>query len=447
MVMGSVMPVLLALLATALLGAFWLRRNNPAWYWRLVGAPVACVRMMWHWKAICIERHWTAQRRTGRVVVGGVMIQGREVRPKIPRMWVSTRHGVLTAKVRLLPGQTPDTYVQGAEALAHAWRVFKVRVWSPDRGYVWMRVSPFDALSGQIDYAEPEMDVVGGAADSSPPRDLVLPLGIRESGDIWKINLRLVPHWLIVGATLSGKSTLIRTLVARLSALPVALVGIDLKGGLELSLYGARLSALARTRAQAAHVFTQVLDMVLERAAMCAEAGVTAVWDLPDPPPPLVVIVDELAELFLSDRSERELREIVTTTLQRIAQMGASLDVHLIVAGQRVGSDLGPGVTLFRSQMTGRVCLRVADRESAEMVLSDLAPDAVALAMSITPENQGTAVAADESGGWERVKGAMTTVDQARSAATRYAFLRVPLPGLDAPGPVDETDAETEVQG
>jgi predicted AAA+ superfamily ATPase len=44
-----------------------------------------------------------------------------------------------------------------------------------------------------------------------------------------------MPHWLIVGATRSGKSTLIHAIVVRLADQGVALVGIDLKGGLELA--------------------------------------------------------------------------------------------------------------------------------------------------------------------------------------------------------------------
>ena len=39
----------------------------------------------------------------------------------------------------------------------------------------------------------------------------------------------------------------------------------------------------------------------------------------------------------------------------RVAQLGRALGVHLVVAGQRIGSDLGPGVTALRSQLSGLV--------------------------------------------------------------------------------------------
>lgn len=79
-------------------------------------------------------------------------------------------------------------------------------------------------------------------------------------------------------------------------------------------------------------------------------------------PVPIVVIVDEIAELFLiAGRSEKDEAQAAATALVRLAQLGAALGVYLVVAGQRVGSDLGPGVTALRAQLGGRVCHRVAD--------------------------------------------------------------------------------------
>lgn len=87
----------------------------------------------------------------------------------------------------------------------------------------------------------------------------------------------------------------------------------------------------------------------------CGRAGSTArgtsggfpTWS---GPVPVVVLVDEVAELFLmADKSEKE---EVSRTLLRMAQLGRAFGVYLIICGQRIGADLGPGVTALRAQLS-----------------------------------------------------------------------------------------------
>ncbi|GAA2631983.1 hypothetical protein GCM10010307_24890 [Streptomyces vastus] len=172
--------------------------------------------------------------------------------------------------------------------------------------------------------------------------------GALETGAAWVVDLRRVPHWLIVGATRSGKSTLINALVAGPAPQPVALVGIDCKGGMELSLHEPRLSAPATNREQAVRLLAALVDLTLDRMTVCRAARVRNIWGLPEKQRavPVVVIVDEIAELFLvASRNEKDEAQAAGTALIRPAQLGAALGVFLVVAGQRVGSDLGPGVS------------------------------------------------------------------------------------------------------
>lgn len=103
--------------------------------------------------------------------------------------------------------------------------------------------------------------------------------------------------------------------------------------------------------------------------------------------------------------------------------------MFLVVAGQRVGSDLGPGVTALRAQLGGRVCHRVADPGTAEMALGDLNPDALKAAQAITPEQAGTAVLASGDG-WERARSHLVTEADAEAIAAEFAHLTPRLPEL-----------------
>jgi len=249
------------------------------------------------------------------------------------------------------------------------------------------------------------------------------------------IDLRLVLHWMIVGATRSCKSTLLHSIVVALAAWPVALVGIDLKGGLELSVYGRRLSGLATNRKEAADLLEEVLGLAFARMELCRLAAVQSVWQLAEVPPPVVVIVDEVAELYLAggDSSEKALRERCSSSLLRLSQLGAALGVHLLVCGQRIGSDLGPGVTALRAQLGGRICHRVNDEETAVMCLGDVFPEAVAAARLLAPGDQGIAVTTDGAGSWVRARSALTTPDEAGATARAFADKAPALPGIRRP--------------
>ncbi|MEV4501609.1 FtsK/SpoIIIE domain-containing protein [Streptomyces klenkii] len=414
--MGPItLAFLLAALAWALVAGAHLRQRHPVWFWYLTGYPITALRVVRTWRKVAILTDLTVSPRPARGLLGDLVVKGEALRPVAPRISFpkATRTG-LSVIVRLHPGQTPAPFIQAADALAHAWRVHAVRVTSPERGLVHLVATAGDPLQ------KPGLATV-------KPALLSALLGICEGGGAWVMSLRKVPHWLIVGATQSGKSTLLARLIVQFAPQPVALVGIDCKGGMELGLFSLRLSALATSRREAVAVLGALVARMHQRMELCRTHDARSIWELPDKlrPVPIVVIVDELAELYLSDgtRESKTEAEKCSTSLLRIVQLGAALGLHVIVAGQRVGSELGPGVTALRAQLAGRICHRVNDPGTAEMTLGDLNKDAVVVAQSITAEEKGVAVCTGAGGGWERARSHLTTVEEAHKAAATYGHL------------------------
>ncbi|MGW3136677.1 FtsK/SpoIIIE domain-containing protein [Streptomyces sp. NPDC001139] len=423
----------LAVLAWILVVGDLVRRHRPTWHWYLIGYPATSCRVLFTWRKVAVLNDLAVSKRPPRGLLGDLMVKGDPLRPIAPRLSFprATRLG-LTVVVRLHAGQTPATYMKAADALVHAWKVHAVRVTSPERGVVLLTAMASDPLERP------------GLA-TAPAELLSVLIGALETGGAWVMNLRLVPHWLIAGATRSGKSTLLARLITQLAPQPVALVGIDCKGGMELGLFTERLSALATCRREAVAVLSALVVDMQDRMQVCRSAGVRSIWELPDPlrPIPVVVIVDEIAELYLSDgtREGRAEAEQCSTLLLRLAQLGAALGLHLVVAGQRVGSDLGSGVTALRAQLSGRICHRVNDPGTAEMALGDLNKDAVVVAQSITPEERGVAVCTGPDGGWSRARSHLTPTEEAVAITKRYAAVTPELPALHA-GEVLEGDGK-----
>ncbi|WP_405686420.1 FtsK/SpoIIIE domain-containing protein [Streptomyces sp. NBC_01387] len=436
MVASLVVWILSALLLVGVLTQNWWEPRLAArgivlrrwpWRWWLAGYPGTALRILVTWRRLAYLNGLSVSTRPERRVIGrDLVVQGQALRPKPPRLaWpVPTKTG-LTLRVLLHPGQTPAPYFAAARAMEHAWRVYGVRVTSPRRGQVVIHVTALDPLSG-------DAPSVRGPAQVLLSADV----GRIEDGEPWVIDLRRIPHWLVTGATQSGKSSLLASLVLALASQPVALVGIDCKGGMELGLFGGRLSALAIDRTQAVGLLSGVVEEIRDRMRVCRTACQRSIWDLPEDerPVPLVVIVDELAELYLTDgsRESRDEAEQCGTLLLRVAQLGAALGVHLVVAGQRVGSDIGPRVTTLRAQLGGRIAHRAHDEASAEMTLGDINPDAVITAQNITEDEQGVAVVA-MGGRWMRARSRLVTT----AAAAEIARTDPPMhPFLTQPGPV-----------
>ncbi|QSY48118.1 MULTISPECIES: FtsK/SpoIIIE domain-containing protein [Streptomyces] len=411
-----VLAFLLAALAWVLVGMARLKETHPARYWYLTGYPVVALRVVRTWRKVAVLNDLAVSPRPRRGLLGDLVVKGTALRLIAPRISfpAATPRGV-DVEVRLHPGQTPAPFIAAADALAHAWRVHAVRVLSLERGKVLLAATASDPLK------QP------GLVPAAPPALLSALVGMLEGGAGWVMDFRQVPHWLITGATQSGKSTLLARLVIELAPQRVALVGIDCKGGLELGLFKARLSALTTSRKEAVTVLAALLAEMYERMAICRTVDVRSVWELPETmrPVPVVVAVDELAELYLSDGTREGKAEVeqCSTSLLRIAQLGAALGLHLVVAGQRVGSELGPGVTALRAQLSGRICHRVNDPSTAEMTLGDLNKDAVAVAQSITADEKGVAVCTGADGGWSRARSHKATPEEARQTAARYADL------------------------
>ena len=244
-------------------------------------------------------------------------------------------------------------------------------------------VALVDLIGGEI---TPEA-VLGRWSGTDGSIRMAAPIGADGNGPVEVDLVEDGPHLLVGGTTGSGKSELLRTLVAGLamSADPehLAFVLIDYKGG-----------AAFDSCADMPHVAGMVTDLddrLAERALVCLEAELRyrekrlrkagaenlaefhaqratgAVSGTGNPLPRLVVMVDEFATLAA------ELPEFLDS-LVGIAQRGRSLGVHMVLATQRPAGVVTDDI---RANTSCRICLRVTDRHDSNDVIG--APDAAAI--------------------------------------------------------------------
>jgi len=183
---------------------------------------------------------------------------------------------------------------------------------------------------------------------------LTVPIGVTEQGEIVELDLKesaqggMGPHGLLIGATGSGKSETLRTLIVGLAATHSSeilnLVLVDFKGGATF-MHMERLphtSAIITNLAGELDLVDRMRDAingeVIRRQELLRESGRSSLFDYEkaraagaplSPLPTLLVVVDEFSELLAS---KPEFIDLFVT----IGRVGRSLGVHLLLASQRL---------------------------------------------------------------------------------------------------------------
>ncbi|MFI8238357.1 FtsK/SpoIIIE domain-containing protein [Streptomyces sp. NPDC085866] len=403
-------------------GVGYAKVRAPRAYWAAVGLPVTLARFGFSYRSTMDVCGLTVRPSGLRAFVTRSVAR-REVQPVPPKIRrVRGTSTGLRVTLRLPAGLEPADVAAASERLRHAWGVYSVTVAEIKPGFIELRMTGYDVLRR---VRMPRKAI---------PHDMIVPVALREDGTAFERDYRKAPMALTLGANGSGKSMYQRNLIKGLAQLPIGLVGIDCKRGVEQNAYAPRLSALVTNPDDAALLLTVLVAEMEDRFDLLSKLGVSDVWELPENlrPVPLVVLVDEIAELFLiSLKKDEERRERIVTAAIRLAQMARAAGIYLEICGQRFGSDLGKGATMLRAQLTGRVVHRVNDKQTAEMGLADVAPDAVPTASLIPMERPGTAVAADTSGGWAKIRTPAITRDEVAVVCRDFRHLVPDLPFLE----------------
>ena len=315
-------------------------------------------------------------------------IGGRTTGPVVTQYEVIPAPGVKVNKIANLDAD-----------LALAMKAQSIRIVAPIPGK--------GAVGVEIPNSEPEVVRLRDILDSPTYRrsraELPLALGKDLNGQPYVADLREMPHILIAGATGSGKSiclnTIITSLVYRHTPKTLRLLMVDPKM-VELSTYRLlphlRHKVVTDPRDAAALLKWAVLEMDRRYNLLSVngvrsigefnerlEKGVTLQRSEPrgdddDPDrwiyddgvlPYIVVVVDELADLMMTVQSE------VEKPLTHLAQKGRAIGIHLIVATQRPSVNVITG--LIKANFPSRIAFRVASKTDSRTILDQNGADSL----------------------------------------------------------------------
>jgi len=204
-------------------------------------------------------------------------------------------------------------------------------------------------------------------------KPLVVALGKDIAGTPIVCDLAKMPHLLIAGATGSGKSvcinTIINSLLYRCSPKEVRLILVDPKV-VELQCYNGiphLLIPVVSDPHKASGALAWAVGEMMDRYKRFQEAGVRNIEGFneqmgeDDKMPRLVIVIDELADLMMTCKKDVEER------ICRLAQLARAAGIHLIVATQRPSTDVITG--LIKANIPSRIAFKVASNVDSRTIL------------------------------------------------------------------------------
>ncbi|MGI8679367.1 MAG: type VII secretion protein EccCa [Jatrophihabitans sp.] len=356
---------------------------------------------------------------------------GTDVAPGVLRLDVEGR--TLSIVARESTGAEKRTLVGVADVLSVVEAESLARRMSP------MRVSatgaePTDALA--VDLSLPDLLRIGDPRAVDPavtwrpraPRDrLRVSIGVGVGGQPVDLDIKesaqggMGPHGLVIGATGSGKSELLRTLVLGLalthSSETLNFVLVDFKGGATF----ASLDVMPHTSAVITNLEDELIlvdrmkdaiqgELVRRQEALRAAGNYASLRDYErareqgvplEPMPSLFIVVDEFSELLSAKPDFIDL-------FVMIGRLGRSLGVHLLLASQRLEEGRLRGLD---THLSYRVGLRTFSGMESRVVLG--VPDAYEL-----PSAPGNGYLKEATEGLVRFKAAYVSGTYTKAASS-----------------------------
>jgi len=208
--------------------------------------------------------------------------------------------------------------------------------------------------------------------------NMMVALGKDVAGKVWLADLPKMPHLLVAGATGSGKTVCVNTMILSLlyqnTAETLRFIMVDPKR-VELTLYDGiphLITPVITNPAKTVNALKWTVAEMERRFEVLQKAGnrdITS-YNKSHPGkkmPHIVFVIDELADLMATAAND------VESGIIRLAQMARAVGIHLIVATQRPSVDVITGI--MKANIPGRIAFSVASVTDSRTILDSPGAD------------------------------------------------------------------------
>lgn len=191
-----------------------------------------------------------------------------------------------------------------------------------------------------------------------------------------KFDFNITPHWIFAGATNSGKSVLLRSVVYQCIVKEFRVILMDFKRGVEFGRMYDRFCEVVMEKKRAVEILQFLVEENKRRLDLFREKEIKNLDEYNkrfpnDPLEYIITAIDELAILVksLGGKEEKELTILATYLLENLAILGRAAGIYLVFGIQRPDADTVSGQ--IKSNVTGRVCGHFSDAAPSLIVLNN----------------------------------------------------------------------------
>jgi S-DNA-T family DNA segregation ATPase FtsK/SpoIIIE len=307
----------------------------------------------------------------------------------------NVERGPVVTRYELLPaaGVKVESIPRYSGNLAMALKATAVRVQAPIPGKGLVGVEVPNSTSRAVYLRE----IIEGPAWQPDRIDLPLVLGKDVGGNDIVADLAAMPHLLIAGATGSGKTVCMNTILVGLlmartpDQLRLMLIDpkiVEFSGYNHMPhLLGARCEVIVSAKKVAGGLRWAITEME-NRYRIMARAGVRNIKSfnsrpiekqpdlfggqeapekIPERLPYIVIVIDELADLMAVAQAEIE------NYIARLAQLSRAVGIHMIIATQRPSVNVITGT--IKANLPARIAFQVAQKNDSRIILDVMGAD------------------------------------------------------------------------
>ncbi|MBC7326942.1 DNA translocase FtsK [bacterium] len=282
---------------------------------------------------------------------------------------VSRGPTVTRYEVRLAPGIKVNKIVSLADNLAMELAAKSVRVEAPIPNKSAIGIEVPNKVASTVYLRQ----LIENEQFWKNHNKLIFPLGLDVAGTPQYADLSAMPHLLVGGATGSGKSVFLSSLIAsflyKFSPDDLRMIIVDPKR-VELTLFDNiphLVEPVVREVTDVVIVLQKALREMERRYDLFAENSVRNIFGynqrFPEAKLPyLVIVIDELADIMLTKQKAQ-----VEAMICRLAQLARATGIHLVVATQRPSVDIITG--LIKANFPSRIAFAVSTQVDSRVIL------------------------------------------------------------------------------